>query len=107
MLQRVAWPFRNDDIPMCMTEMGYLSPEGFGPLPGHFAWAAGTSVQEQAQWLAQAIQISANYEDMPVELVIVWNIDFDTYDADPQAGYAIIRADGSCPACETIAALQR
>ena len=36
----------------------------------------------------------------------IWNIDFDSYDNDPQAGYAIIRADGSCPACETIAALQ-
>ena len=107
MLQRVAWSFRNYDIPMCMTEMGYLSPEGYGPLPGNFAWAANTSVREQAQWLAQAIQISANFEDMPVEMVIVWNIDFDTYDADPQAGYAIIRADGSCPACETIAALRR
>ena len=43
---------------------------------------------------------------MPVQLIIIWNIDFDSYDNDPQAGYAIIRADGACPACETIAALQ-
>ena len=107
MLQRVEWPFRNTNTPMCMTEMGYLSPEGYGPLPGSFAWAANTSVREQAQWLAQAIQISANFQRMPVELIIVWNIDFDTYDLDPQAGYAIIRPDGSCPACETIALLQR
>ena len=107
MLRRVAWPFRNSDIPMCLTEMGYLSPEGYGPLPGNFAWAANTSVREQAQWLAQAIQIAANFEDMPVELIIIWNVDFDIYDDDPQAGYAMIRADGSCPACETIAALQR
>ena len=107
MLERVAWPFRNADIPMCMTEFGYLSPEGYGPLPGGFAWAGGTSVAEQAEWLSEAIVIMSNFEDMPVELAIVWNIDFDTYDADPQAGYAIIRADGSCPACETIAQLQR
>ena len=52
MLQRVAWPFRNSDIPMCITEMGYLSPEGYGPLPRSFDWAANTSVREQAQWLA-------------------------------------------------------
>ncbi len=107
MLQRVAFPFRNFDIPMCMTEMGYLSPEGYGRLPDAFNWAAYTSVQEQARWLADAIQISANFQRMPVEMIIVWNIDFESYDNDPQAGYAIIRPDGSCPACETIAALQR
>ena len=71
-------------------------------------WAARTPLlREQAQWLAQAIQISANFQNMPVQLIIVWNIDFDSYDNDPQAGYALIRPDGSCPACETIAALQR
>ncbi len=107
MLQRVAFPFRNFDIPMCMTEMGYLSPEGYGPLPDAFNWGQYTSVQEQAQWLAQAIQITANFQRMPVKFIIVWNIDFDSYDDDPQAGFAIIRPDGSCPACQTIAALQR
>ena len=107
MLRRVQFPFRNSRIPMCMTEMGYLSPEGYGPLPAGFRWAQYTSVQEQARWLADAIQISANYQEMPVEMVIVWNIDFDLYESDPQGGYAIIRPDGSCPACETIAALQR
>jgi hypothetical protein len=107
MLNRVAFPFRGVDIPMCMTEMGYLSPEGYGPLPQSFNWAANVDVQEQSTWLAQAIQITANYESMPVELIIVWNIDFDNYENDPQAGYAIIRPDGTCPACNTIAALQQ
>ena len=106
MLRRVAFPFRYADIPMCMTEMGYLSPEGYGPLPDSFSWAKYTSVQEQAQWLAAAIQISANFQSMPLEMIIIWNIDFDTYDNDPQAGYAIIRPGGICAACETIAALQ-
>jgi len=107
MLRRVAWPFRNADIPMCLTEIGYLSPEGYGRLPGHFGWAANTSVAEQAAWLSQALLVMSNFKDMPVELAIVWNIDFDTYGADPQAGYAIIRPDGSCPACDSIAELQR
>lgn len=107
MLKRVEFPFRNIDIPMCMTEMGYLSPEGYGPLSQAFSWAAYTSVEEHAQWLAQAIEISANFRDMPLELIIIWNVDFDNYGNDPQAGYAIIRPDGSCPACDTIAALQR
>ena len=107
MLRRVEFPFRNADIPMCMTEMGYLSPEGYGPLPSDFGWAANTSALEQSEWLAQAIQIAANFDDMPLELIIIWNIDFDNYGDDPQAGYAIIRPDGSCPACDTIAALQQ
>jgi len=106
MLARVAFPFRDTGLPMCITEMGYLSPEGYGQLPPGFEWAHGTSVSEQAQWLAQAIQIAGNFRQMPVELAIVWNIDFDKYGADPQAGYAIIRPDGNCPACEQIAALQ-
>ncbi len=106
MLRRVEFPFRNADIPMCMTEMGYLSPEGYGPLSQAFNWAAYTSVQEQAQWLAQAIDIAADFRDMPLEVIIIWNVDFDNYGNDPQAGYAIIRPDGSCPACDTIAALQ-
>ena len=107
MMERVAWPFRSADIPMCMTEIGYLSPEGYGPLPAGFTWAGGTSVAEQAEWLSEAVLIMSNYEEMPVELAIVWNVDFDTYGADPQAGYAIIREDGSCPACDAIATLQR
>ena len=107
MLRRVAWPFRYAEIPMCMTEVGYLSPEGYGPLPGNFAWARYTSVEEQAAWLSQALNIMSKFEEMPVELAVVWNIDFDSYGADPQAGYAIIRPDGSCPACESIAELQR
>jgi hypothetical protein len=106
MLQRISYPFRAFDIPMCMTEMGYLSPEGYGPLPDSFNWAVNVSVQEQSEWLAQAITISSQYVEMPVELIIVWNVDFDNYENDPQAGYAILRPDGTCPTCQTIAALQ-
>ena len=107
MLRRVAFPFRNADIPMCLTELGYLSPEGYGPLPIYFNWAANTSIAEQAAWLAEALLIMSNYDEMPVELAIIWNIDFELYGENPQAGYAIIRPDGGCPACEAIAGLQR
>ncbi len=41
-----------------------------------------------------------------VRLMIVFNVDFTHYGADPQAGFAIIRADGSCPACSALAAVQ-
>ncbi len=83
---------------LCFTEIGYLSPEGFDSLPANFGWAANTSVSEQAQWLAEAVSLASN--SGKVGLFIIFNVDFDTYsDIDPQAGYAIIRSDGTCPAC--------
>ena len=37
-----------------------------------------------------------------VSMMIVFNVDFTFFDpaGDPQAGYAMIRPDGSCPACQ-------
>jgi hypothetical protein len=37
--------------------------------------------------------------------MIVFNVDFDYYGSDPQAGYAIIRPGGSCPACASLGAV--
>lgn len=89
-------------VPICYTELGFLSPEGYGALGAGFAWATDTSVQEHAQWLGEAVSLA--YESGMVKLVIVWNLDFENYsEEDPQAGYAIIRPDDSCPACSTLA----
>lgn len=87
---------------VCFTELGYLSGEGFAGLPGAFGWASGTTVTQQAQWLAQATSLSAN--SGRVRMLIVFNVDFTEYDinGDPQAGYAIIRPDGTCPACDSL-----
>jgi hypothetical protein len=91
---------------VCFTELGYLSPEGYSSLqstaPG-FAWAENTTIAQQAAWLAQAASMSAN--SGKVRLMIVFNIDFDYYGSDPQAGYAIIRKGGGCPACESLGAV--
>lgn len=87
--------------PVCFTELGYLSPEGFGPLPADYAWGADTSVAEQARWLADAVRLARN--SGRVRLVIIWNVDFTNYGGDPMAGYAIIRPGGSCPACDALA----
>ena len=99
-LARALSPFPGKQA--CFTEIGYLTPEGYGGLPGNFAWAGNSTIANQAQWLGEAVAIakaSAN-----VRLMIVFNVDFTTYTDDPQAGYAIIRADGTCPACANIAA---
>lgn len=89
--------------PVCFTELGYLSPQGYGSLPGSFSWAQNTTVAQQAQWLAEAAILSS--QSGKVRLMIVWNVDiFHWSGTDPQGGYAIIRPDRSCPACETLGA---
>ena len=70
-------------------------------MPERFAWAAETSVAEHAAWLAEAVSVAANTGK--VRMIIVFNVDFTHYGDDPQAGYAMIRQNGGCPACETLA----
>jgi hypothetical protein len=90
--------------PVCFTELGYLSGEGWGSLPPNFSWASNTSIGQHAQWLAEAVSMSAN--DGRVRMLIIFNVDFTLFDgADPQAGYGMVRKDGSCPSCDTIRAV--
>lgn len=88
--------------PLCFTELGYLSGDGFPGISDAFGWARGTSLQEQAQWLAETTSLASR--SGRVRMLIVFNVDFTTYDpnGDPQAGYAMIRPDGSCPACDSL-----
>jgi hypothetical protein len=88
--------------PLCFTELGYLSPEGLGNLPAGFEWAGSTTVAQQAQWLGRAAQLARS--SGKIRLMIVWNVDFTAYGADPAAGYAMIRPGGGCPACATLGA---
>ena len=87
---------------LCFTEIGYVSPEGYGPISSGFAWGANTTVAQQADWLATAVRLARG--SGIVRLFIVWNIDATHYSSDPQAGYAIIRPGGGCPACGALAA---
>lgn len=87
--------------PICFTELGYLSPEGFPPLPGSFGWAENVTVAQQAAWLDQVVDMAAR--SGRIRLLIIWNVDFTNYGADPMAGFAMIRPDGSCPACDALA----
>ncbi|MGB1253239.1 MAG: hypothetical protein ACPG8W_21685 [Candidatus Promineifilaceae bacterium] len=94
----------NGALPLCYTELGYLSGDGFSGLPSGFSWARDTSVDEHAAWLGEAVSLSA--ASPKIKMLIVFNVDFDFYDpnGDPQAGYAMIRPGGGCPACGTIKA---
>ncbi len=95
----------NDEVPICFTEIGYLTSEGFNAISPRFSWSNETSLEEQAAWLAEAYSISK--DDPRIQLLNVFNVDSTFYDTDgdPQAGFALIRLDGSCPACETLKAV--
>jgi hypothetical protein len=91
------WNAFGGSRPLCFTELGYLSGQDFGGVPARFGWAGNTTVAQHAQWLAEATSISAN--SGKVRMLIIFNVDFTMYGDDPQAGYAMIRPDGSCPSC--------
>jgi hypothetical protein len=87
--------------PLCFTELGYLTPEGYGPLPPGFDWAGNVTVGQQAAWLDQVVGMARR--SGRVKLLIIWNVDFDNYGADPMAGFAMIRPGNVCPACDALA----
>jgi hypothetical protein len=88
--------------PLCLTEIGFLSGEGYPPLPPDWFWADSTTVADQAAWLADSVRYAQEMGD--IRLMIVWNVDFTTWADDPKAGFAILRPDGSCPACAALRA---
>jgi uncharacterized protein YraI len=94
------WSIIGGRRPLCFTELGYLSPQGYGALPGGFAWASNVTVAQQAAWIDQAVGMARN--SGRVRILIIWNINFLEYGADPMGGYAIIRPDGTCPACQAL-----
>jgi hypothetical protein len=95
------WNLIGGQRPICFTELGYLTPEGYGPLPSYFAWAQNVTLAQHAAWLAEAAALAS--QSGRVRLMIIWNVDFTAYGSDPMGGYAIIRPDGSCPACSALA----
>ncbi len=90
-------------VPLCWTEVGYVTGEGIGALPGGFSWGSSTTLDNQAQWLARAAQLSR--ESGKVRLMIIWNMDFRQWDEDPQAGFSFFRPNGECRACGTLRAV--
>ena len=88
--------------PICFTELGYVTLQDQGrPMPPGFEWGGNITLQNQADWIADAM--SRARASGKVTMVIVWNANFHNFDGnDPQVGYSIFRPNGSCPACDTI-----
>lgn len=104
-LQRAGAAFRESGLPFCVTGFGYLTPEGLDhPLSRPFQWANNTTVEQQAEWLASGIQTMAQLSSIRIQMVIVYHVNDITH--PDSAGFAILRPDGTCPACNAIAELR-
>lgn len=99
------WNAAGGQKKLCFTELGYLSGEEWGTLPAGFLWNPpyNMTVAQQAQYLAGAVRLSR--DQGKVRLLVIFNVDFTQFGADPQAGYAMVRPNGSCPACDTVRAV--
>ena len=88
--------------PLCFTEIGYLSGQEWGMVPGAFLWRApyNNTVAEHAQYLADAVRLARRQGN--VRLMIIFNVDFTYWADDPQAGFAMVRPTGDCPACTAV-----
>jgi hypothetical protein len=82
------------------THLGYASQEGLPSLSDWFPWATDTTNANQAAWLAEAAQLSTSTG--MVDYIMVWNVDYARAGDYPVDAYAILRPDGSCPACESL-----
>jgi hypothetical protein len=116
MLRRAHEPFRSTRLPLCITELGYLSLYAYSraenpaasslpPLPEAFEWAINTTVEQQAEWTASAIKIASEMSSIQIRMVMIWRIN-GLPGNTIMRGYSIIRRDG-CPACDAIAALRQ
>ncbi|BCX05304.1 MAG: hypothetical protein KatS3mg053_3242 [Candidatus Roseilinea sp.] len=105
----------NGAKPVCFTALGYVTAEDFSSsMPAKYSFAAGTTLANHAAWLAEAAKLSK--ASGKVRLMIVWNVDATEWiaddpsrniEGDPQAGYAMIRPDGTCPACESLRSVMK
>ena len=88
--------------PLCFTELGYLSGEEWGTLPKAFLWSPpyNLTIEQHANMLGDAVRLSK--QQGKVRLLIIFNVDFTHWSDDPQAGYAMVRLGGNCPACVTV-----
>lgn len=88
------------DKPLCFTRIGYLVPSGAPPVDA--LWATNNTTQERTEWLAQALFLAR--QAGRIRLFIVYNVDAQI---GTQAQYAIVGADGSCPACEALSGVMQ
>lgn len=69
------------DVPLCVTEFGWPVSGDIGGYPEGFGFAADNTLEEQAEWIAQALDLMEEWGF--VRLAFLWNFNYG-----PQAGWA-------------------
>ncbi len=85
------------NTPLCITEFGWASSEGFGGYPPDFEFAQDNTLEEQGQWAVEAFQSMREWGF--VHLAFLWNLDYSYKGGlgptDPNAPYSILDLDGA------------
>ena len=97
------------DKPLCLTEFGWATAEGFDGYPPGFEFALDNTLQEQAEWDVKAFQLMREWDF--VRLAVLWNLNYSQLGwgpEDPNAPYAIIDFQGVArPAYGAVGAMQK
>lgn len=95
--------------PLCVTEFGWASAEGFDGYPPGFEFALDNTLEEQAAWDVRAFQLMREWGF--VRLAFLWNLDYSQLGwgpRDPNAPYALIDFQGIArPAYGAIGAMPK
>jgi hypothetical protein len=98
------------DNPLCVTEFGWATAEGFDGHPQGFEFALDNTLEEQARWDVEAFQLMRQWGF--VRLAFLWNLDFAQKDGlgptDPNAPYSLLDFRGVArPAFGAIGAMEK
>lgn len=85
------------DTPLCVTEFGWATTEGFDGTPVGFEFAVDNTLDEQATWDVQAFQLMRDWGF--VKIAYLWNLDYSYKGGigatDPNAPYSILDLKGA------------
>ncbi len=98
------------DTPICVTEFGWATSEGFDGTPVGFEFAVDNTLDEQAQWDVEAFQLMREWGF--VRLAFLWNLDYSYKGGmgalDPNSPYSILDLKGAArPAYGAIGAMPK
>lgn len=83
--------------PLCVTEFGWATSEGFDGTPAGFEFANDNTMAEQAEWDVRAFQLMREWGF--VQLAFLWNLDYSYKGGigatDPNAPYSILDLQGA------------
>jgi hypothetical protein len=81
--------------PLCVTEFGWASSEGYDVVPEGFEYARDNTLEEQGQFITQAFQLM--HDNPAIWLSFLFNFDFGNKGGGPTddpVPYSIVDANG-------------